>query len=136
MAMRKTKTTRYSRKRNNTKIARPWSRQEVAFMRKFYKKFETAWIARQLGRTVYSVRYKAVDLSIKKANPSVWKGNKGSASAFRIGFGGKSTARPAARRAKKSTRGSKSRSYRATSRRTTTRKATPRKTRKKVNRRR
>ncbi|UCD57554.1 MAG: hypothetical protein JSV16_00135, partial [Candidatus Hydrogenedentota bacterium] len=53
-----------------------------AFMRKYYRNYETAWIARQLGRSVYSVRYKAVDLHLKKANPSVWKGNTGSPQAF------------------------------------------------------
>lgn len=52
-----------------------WSRQEISFMRKYYRKYPTAWIARQLGRTVYSVRYKASDLSIKKARPSVWREN-------------------------------------------------------------
>ncbi|MDZ4724091.1 MAG: hypothetical protein SGI97_09350 [candidate division Zixibacteria bacterium] len=44
-------------------------------MRKNYRNQSTSWVARQLGRTVYSVRYKASDLSIKKANPSVWKSN-------------------------------------------------------------
>jgi len=52
-----------------------WTRQEISFMRKHYRKYPTAWIARQLGRTVYSVRYKASDLSIKKARPSVWREN-------------------------------------------------------------
>jgi hypothetical protein len=51
-------------------------------MRKFYRNYETTWVARQMGRTVYSVRYKAVDLSIKKSNPSVWRGNRGAANAF------------------------------------------------------
>jgi hypothetical protein len=53
-----------------------WSRQEIAFMRKHYRKSPTAWIARQLGRTVYSVRYKASNLSIKKARPSIWRANE------------------------------------------------------------
>ena len=52
-----------------------WTRQEISFMRKHYRKFPTEWIASQLGRTVYSVRYKASDLSIKKARPSVWREN-------------------------------------------------------------
>ena len=52
-----------------------WTRQEITFMRKYYRKYPTAWIARQLGRTVYSVRYKASDLSIKKARPSIWREN-------------------------------------------------------------
>lgn len=52
-----------------------WTRADIAFMRKNYRTHSTAWCARQLGRTVYSVRYKASDLSIKKAKPSVWKDN-------------------------------------------------------------
>ncbi len=85
MAMRRTRTARrpVPRRRTTFKTARPWSREEVAFMRKFYRTYETSWIARQLGRSVYSVRYKAVDLNIKKANPSVWRGNTGNTNAFR-----------------------------------------------------
>jgi len=71
------------RRRTSRRIARPWNSQEIAFMRKFYRNYETAWIARQLGRTVYSVRYKAVDLNLQKANPTVWKGNTGNPGAFR-----------------------------------------------------
>ncbi len=55
-----------------------WSREEVAFLRKYYKQYPTSWVARQLGRTAYAVRYKASDLSIKKARPSVWRANTGS----------------------------------------------------------
>lgn len=87
MAMRRTPTTRRravaNRRSRSRKISRPWSREEIAFMRKFYRSYETAWVARQLGRTVYSVRYKAVDLHIRKASPSIWKGNVGSPNAFR-----------------------------------------------------
>lgn len=54
-----------------------WSREEIAFMRKYYRNNETSWVAKQLGRTVYSVRYKACDLNIRKARPSVWRGNTG-----------------------------------------------------------
>lgn len=86
MAMRRTfPMTRRAfmpRSRSPRKVARPWNREEIAFMRKYYRNHETAWIARQLGRTVYSVRYKAVDLSIRKANPSVWRGNTGKANVF------------------------------------------------------
>lgn len=56
---------------------KPWTAKDVAFMRKFYRVNETTWVARQLGRTVYSVRYKASSLNIKKVNPSNWKGNTG-----------------------------------------------------------
>jgi hypothetical protein len=85
MATRKSRrrpTTRraYPRKpvhRRSTRGGRPWSREEIAFMRKYYRNNETSWVARQLGRTVYSVRYKASDLNIRKANPSVWRGNTG-----------------------------------------------------------
>ena len=64
-----------SRSRRASNGGRPWSSQELTFLRKFYRTQSTSWVARQLGRTVYSVRYKASDLSIKKANPSVWKNN-------------------------------------------------------------
>ncbi|MEW5995771.1 MAG: hypothetical protein AB1744_15445, partial [Candidatus Zixiibacteriota bacterium] len=87
MAFRRTRpVTRHpyrTRRSRSRRYARPWTRQEIAFMRKFYRNYETAWIARQLGRTVYSVRYKAVDLSLKKANPTIWRGNVGNPNAFR-----------------------------------------------------
>lgn len=62
--------------RRGTNGGRPWTAQEISFMRKFYKTNPTSWCARQLGRTAYAVRYKASDLSIKKANPSIWRSNK------------------------------------------------------------
>lgn len=74
----------------------PWSKQELAFLRKYYRNNETSWVARQLGRSVYSVRYKASDLSIKKAAPSVWKGNKGVTKPARKAAGRKATTRKAA----------------------------------------
>ena len=73
MATRKTRTSRPSARRATRraahKVNRQWTKQEISFMRKYYRKFETAWCARQLRRSVYSVRYKAVDLNLKKANP-------------------------------------------------------------------
>ncbi len=69
--------TRRPQQSRSNRGGRPWSSQEISFMRRFYRVNETKWVARQLGRTVYSVRYKASSLNIKKANPSVWKGNKG-----------------------------------------------------------
>lgn len=78
--VRKATTTRRASSR---KSSTPWTRSEMAFMRKFYRNYETAWVARQVGRTVYSVRYKAVDLGIKKASPSVWRGNRGNTGAFK-----------------------------------------------------
>jgi hypothetical protein len=80
MRSRKSPSRRASGRRTS-KINRQWTRQECAFMRKFYRTTSTRWVARQLGRSVYSVRYKAVDLSIKKSNPSVWKANTKSTSA-------------------------------------------------------
>jgi len=65
------------RARRATNGGNVWSRQEIAFMRKYYKQYPTSWVARQLGRTAYAVRYKASDLSIKKARPSVWRANSG-----------------------------------------------------------
>ncbi len=131
MATRKTRTGRTSvprRSASRRKVARPWTREEIAFMRKYYRKFETTWVARQLGRTVYSVRYKAVDLNIKKANPSVWKGNKGAKNAFRPTTK-RATSRKTTRNTKSRRRTTSKRRWAAstTRRRTTTRKAQPRK---------
>ena len=67
--------TRTARRTQSSKGGRPWSRQEIAFLRKNYRTNATKWVARQLGRTAYSVRYKASSLSIKKAKPSVWRAN-------------------------------------------------------------
>jgi len=71
---RNVKKTRpnYRRFRTN-KVARVWTRDEIAFLRKYYRNHDTSWCARQLGRTVYSVRYKASNLNIRKVNPSMWK---------------------------------------------------------------
>jgi hypothetical protein len=92
MRSRKTSTRRASGRRTS-KINRQWTRQECAFMRKFYRTTSTRWVARQLGRSVYSVRYKAVDLSIKKANPSVWKANSNSTSSNWKKSGSRTTGR-------------------------------------------
>jgi hypothetical protein len=71
---RKVRKTRPNYRRPRmSKIARVWTREEVAFLRKYYRNHDTSWCARQLGRTVYSVRYKASNLSIRKANPSMWQ---------------------------------------------------------------
>ncbi len=136
MAIRRTKTRRTPttrrpatrkaapRKSSPRKVSRPWTRAEMSFMRKYYRRYETAWCARQLGRTVYSVRYKAVDLSLKKASPSVWRGNKGPSNAFKAY--GKST-KPTPRKAASRRSPSKTRSYKATAKKRTTRKAAPKK---------
>ena len=71
------RVTRTTRRSSKAKGGSQWSREEIAFMRKYYRNNETSWVARQLGRTVYSVRYKASDLNIKKARPSVWRGKTG-----------------------------------------------------------
>jgi len=131
MAMRKTSTRRSARapqRRSSRKVARQWSREEIAFMRKYYRKFETSWVARQLGRTVYSIRYKAVDLSLHKANPSVWRGQVGPANAFKRNRSFGKTTRPTSRRKTTRRNPSKSRSYRATSNRRMTRKPKSRRT--------
>lgn len=119
---RKTVVRKSASTRRVRKVNRQWSREEVAFMRKYYRKFETAWCARQMGRTVYSVRYKAVDLGLKKSNPSIWKGNKGSATAFKACCKGRKTV------ARKTTakRSTAKRTWRASSKRRTARKAAPR----------
>lgn len=58
------------------KLSRSWTGQEISFLRRFYRVNETKWVARQLGRSVYSVRYKASALRIRKANPTVWRGKR------------------------------------------------------------
>ena len=117
MAFRRSRTTRRSvRRTTRGRSTRPWTRGECAFMRKYYRNHETKWVARQMGRTVYAVRYKAVDLCITKAQPSVWKGNKGSKNAFRR-FGGSTT--PAGRFSKPSRRTTRTRTWGAASRRRT-----------------
>jgi len=91
---KRTPTKRWAAPRRTTtrrKTSNPWTKEEMAFMRKFYRRYETKWVARQMGRTVYSVRYKAVDMGIKKATPSVWRGNKGSANAFKASCKGRKT---------------------------------------------
>ena len=119
---KKRPTSRSTRRPIRRKATRPWSSSECAFMRKYYRGYETKWVARQLGRTVYSVRYKAVDLSIKKSKPSVWKGTKGPATAFKR-FGGSTKAgRSSTARRRPSSRSS----FRSTSRRRTTRKSSAR----------
>ena len=102
----------------------------MAFMRKYYRNFETAWIARQLGRTVYAIRYKAVDLNLKKARPSIWRGNVGAKNAFRP-TQSRTTRKPAARRTAK-TRRTTRRTWRANSQRRTARKAQPRRQRRRT----
>ncbi|MGH8014634.1 MAG: hypothetical protein ACREBV_00395 [Candidatus Zixiibacteriota bacterium] len=117
MAFRRSRTTRRSvRRGGRRRSTRPWTRGECAFMRKFYRNHETKWVARQLGRTVYAVRYKAVDLNLGKATPTVWKGNRGSKNAFRK-YRGQST--PAGRHSRPRRRTTRSHSWRATSRRRT-----------------
>lgn len=116
MAMRRNSfrsTTRRGRSRG--KNNRPWTGQEISFMRKYYRSYPTTWCARQLGRTVYSIRYKAVDLNIKKANPSVWKSN-GTGTSGKMGGYGRTSGRYSSSR---STRRGSSRGYRAYGRRTT-----------------
>ena len=124
---RRPTTKRSTRRPARRKATRPWSRGECAFMRKYYRNQETKWVASQMRRTVYSVRYKAVDLNIKKSKPSVWKGNKGPKTAFkRFGGSTKTGRKPAARR-----RPTTRKSYRtSTSRRTSRKNSTRRKARK------
>ena len=128
MPRRSTRTTsrNWTRRSSRRKVSRPWTREEMAFMRKYYRNYETSWVARQLGRTVYSIRYKAVDLHLRKANPSVWKGNRGAANAFR---------KPTSRRKPQSTprrrtaRRTTKRTWRASTTRRTPRRSKPRRQR-------
>jgi hypothetical protein len=70
------------------KVARVWTPEEISFLRRYSRNHETSWCAKQLGRTVYSVRYKASDLSIRKTNPSNWKAPVGK---VKFNFGHKKT---------------------------------------------
>lgn len=125
MPIRKKRPTRSSTRRPaRRKATRPWSRAECAFMRKYYRNHETKWVASQMRRTVYSVRYKAVDLNIKKSKPSVWKGNKGPKTAFKR-FGGSTKA---GRKSTARRRPTSRRTFRTTSRRRKTRKSSARRT--------
>jgi len=136
MAARKSRTRarRVSTRRPATRKVRrasnggnTWSRDEVAFMRKYYRVNETAWVARKLGRTVYSVRYKASDLNIKKSRPSIWRGNEGVTKAK--SKAAKKTRRPSTRKAYRAKSPRRSSTRRASTRRTksrTTRRATSR----------
>ena len=138
MAMRKTRTTtrktttrKAATRRNKPvrKVSRPWTRHEMSFMRKYYRKFETAWVARQLGRTVYSIRYKAVDLGIRKASPTVWRGNKGSSNAFKASCKGTWSRKTTSRMTKPANRNTRSKTWRASTTKRKTRTAARRKTR-------
>ena len=133
MAMRRTRTTtrRPATRRARTirKVSRPWAKQEMAFMRKFYSKYETAWVARQLGRTVYSIRYKAVDLGIRKASPTVWRGHKGTSNAFKASCKGNWQRKTTSRWNKPAKRTTRSKTWRASTARRKTRTAARRKTR-------
>ena len=64
------------------KAPREWTRWETRFLRKHYRNYETRWLARQLGRTMIAVQQKARSLSLCKAHPTVWRGNRGSRNAF------------------------------------------------------
>ena len=120
MPIRKKRPT--AKRSTRRKATRPWSRGECAFMRKYYRNHETKWVARQMGRSVYSVRYKAVDLNIKKSKPSVWKGNKGPKTAFKR-FGGSTKA---GRQSTARRRPTSRRTFRTTPSRRTTRKSSAR----------
>ena len=126
MAYRRTRTrtsraftrrpsTRRTTSRRAANGGNQWSRQEIAFMRKYYRNHPTSWVARQLGRTVYSVRYKASDLSIKKARPSIWKSNDSFA-----------PSRPTRRRRSKTSKWSYSTPKRRSTRRASSRRRTRR----------
>lgn len=133
MAMRRTRTTtrRSATRRSHTihKVSRPWAKEEMSFMRKYYSKFETAWVAHQLGRTVYSIRYKAVDLGIRKASPTVWRGNKGNSNAFKASCKGTWSRKTTSRWNKPAKRNTHSKSWRASTARRKTRTTARRKTR-------
>jgi hypothetical protein len=72
--------------RKKMKKSNVWTQGEVTFLRRHYRKQPSAWVAKQLGRTVYAVRYKASDLGIKKSWPLVWKSKKSKAARKGVKF--------------------------------------------------
>jgi len=106
---RKVRKTRPNYRRVMSKVARVWTRQEISFLRKYYRNHDTSWCARQLGRTVYSVRYKASNLSIRKSNPSMWKTPPKQKFVFGTSPKKRPTTRPSVRRAKKPVRWARTR---------------------------
>ena len=76
--------------RAKAKPPREWTPREARFLRKHYRNYETRWLAQQLGRTVAAVQRKARSISLCKAHPTVWRGNRGSKNAFKE-FVGKTT---------------------------------------------
>ncbi|HOD67038.1 MAG TPA: hypothetical protein PLR32_07440 [candidate division Zixibacteria bacterium] len=95
-------------------------------MRRYYRQYETSWIARQLNRTVYSVRYKACSLNIKKANPNVWKGNRGTNNAWNSFAPKTGTRRPTQSRTTRTRRTPRTRQWKATGWHRQNRRSTPR----------
>lgn len=69
--------------RAKAKAPREWTPWETRFLRKYYRNYETRWLARQLGRTVNAVQQKGRSLSLCKAHPTVWRGNRGPWNAFK-----------------------------------------------------
>ena len=45
-------TPRRTTKRVASRGGNVWTREDVAFIRKYYRNNETSWVAKQLGRTV------------------------------------------------------------------------------------
>lgn len=70
-----------------------WAPIEVSFLRKFYRRYDTTWLAKQLKRTRYGVLHKAKRLGLTKVVGGSYKGNKGDRYAYRDFVAAKTTAR-------------------------------------------
>ncbi len=69
--MRKIRT-----KRNTfTRGQKAWTKREEAVLRKYYRHMPTKWLERKLKRTAYSIRWRASQLQIRKARPTIWRAN-------------------------------------------------------------
>jgi hypothetical protein len=55
----------------------------LSFLRKFYRRYDTTWLAKQLKRTRYGVLHKAKRLGLIKVADGSYKGNKGDRYAYR-----------------------------------------------------
>lgn len=68
----------FSRTKRKLTWKRPWSREDVKFLRKYYKYNDTKWIMRQLNRTRYAVRNQAQWWGLHKAKfTRLYLGNQG-----------------------------------------------------------
>ena len=68
-----------------------WAPIEVSFLRRFYRRHDTGWVAKQLKRTRYGVLHKAKRINLTKVADGSYKGHKGDRYAYRDFVASKST---------------------------------------------